>query len=460
MSVGTMTFKALVSKLRAISRADRSHKTPELLRLRHLFRSASDPVLFTIVLSLVAHAAFTTFISPRRGIAGGTAGNSSPVSPIPVARQISETYPNRTTGSYDSQKLLSYLAGQLQLAGWQTEIQEYSATVKLTSPDLKDSISLCAEGENLVAFGGATSAGLHSKPGPGTDNTAVVAILVLAPYDVLSAAAAGTSTGTGAAEPRSSTLTPASEILSSLPSAILLTSLTGFQPGKSQCISAGFVSGHNHGGAGTEAVLEDIATRMGMGLGAAIVIGDVSWGNDLALIVHRSTPVTLAKNVAQTLRKYGLRLKAARIEGVMAHYLTDQTAPGQPTPENLRTLPDKGYFWGEGEILASRGIPCVTLGFPRVGVGLWSGATTGTAIDADQVEDRAKKVADALASLYYAVPTSFAEGGNPGPLVDESIILNIGGNPVFLQKNACVLVIAFFSLLCFVAAFSIKERPS
>jgi hypothetical protein len=349
-------------------------------------------------------------------------GAGGPAALDPVAL-IAGEFPDRKTSAYDSQRLVSYLSGQLQSRGWTAEVLPYSMLVRATASNSPNTRFVQVTGEDVLAY----------RVPPSQSNG--VDILIVAPYDLLFKEADD----------------PALASYTARATSLLLDTALGLGPAGANPTLPGvvvaFVSGHYQYGAGVRALLDELERR-GASVSAAVVIGDVDALSSLPLTVSDSTPVAFAQAVYRLARQSGLQVTLvgprAR-EALYRAFLSAQT--GVFSGESVF---DNGEFRGEATVLAAKGIPAVTIGTPRNNL---------AAARMPSPPGKAQKVA----ALLHAMLTedSSGRGGlgaglwanlTRGPAIGEEVVLQVAGDAFFvpgktLQIAAAVLGIAALAVL-------------
>jgi hypothetical protein len=346
------------------------------------------PFVFAVVFLVLS-----TSILAQAGRAAGSSGESD------LAAFIAREFPDRKTSGYDSQRLVSYLSGQLQAQGWTAEVQPYSMLVRTSAPKPLNAQFIQVGGENVLAYRVAPS------PSDGVD------ILLVAPYDLLFR------------EPDDLRLMS----YTARSTGILLGLALGLSAPKDDLalpnVAIAFVSGHYQYGAGIQALIDDL-TKRGARVSAALVIGDVDALSGLPLSVSESTPVGLTLAVYRAARKRGLQVTVVGSRSREAWYRATLNARGGAF--SAESAFDNGGFKGEASVLAASGIPVLTVGAPR----------NNLASARNAQGDKARKVAGALRDFLGSSVGDLAGILTRGPIISERVLLQVAGNVFFLPRKA------------------------
>lgn len=360
---------------------------------------------------VVAFCLVAVAVAPARALTAGSAA-----APVDAASYIANEFPDRKTSSYDGQRLTSYLSGQLQSAGWQAEVRPYSTLVRTGAEGAPGVKFMQVSGENVIGFA-------RHPAGPGQTAGRDIDLLLVAPYDTLFEEGQGTGS-------LPSYTARATAILLDF----CLTNAPEELPGN---IAVAFVSGHYQYGAGIRSALADLQSA-GVTIRAAAVVGDVSPLRSLPVCVMDSTPVSLAGAACMSAKENGL---AVTLAGPRARETWYRASTSPIYVQTAEFILDGGTFRGEAEILASAGVPALTLGVPR-------GETTATSEDAYLSKSGA--VASSLKSLARAMTTAGASQER-GPSIADTVVLQGFGEVRFVARSVVLGACAGVAALAVIA---------
>ena len=324
--------------------------------------------------------------------------------PADTASFLAGEFRDRKTSSYDSQRFVSYLSGQLQRLGWKTEIQPYTVWVQASPQEAPKERFVHVTGENLVAYGPGVA--------PGGPPGAPVDILLVAPYDVLFQDDPGHVSYTARA------------------TNLLLDVLSGLsqqaEAGAGQPhprVAAAFVSGHYQYGSGIQALLEHFQDN-GIKVPLCIVVGDIGALSGVPLSLEDSTTASLSRTLWRALEGHGLR--PVLIGRGINEALYRQAAGPQPAGFSVESAFDGGSFPGEAWVVSSKGIPVVTVGTPR------------SSMLPDQESWSPEKTREVASSLEEFVLTQAKSGSwsllAEGSAVRDCLVAQFLGSPLFIRS--------------------------
>ncbi|MEX0974231.1 MAG: hypothetical protein WD024_02620 [Bacillota bacterium] len=337
--------------------------------------------------------ALVLLMSDTLGPFPGPASASS----LDPALRIAGRFPDRKTSSYDSQQLVSYLRGQLEARGWKTETQAYSLLVRSGEPGALDTSFVHVSGENALAYRVAPSA------------TDPVDLLLVAPYDVLVEEPSGSNDISYSAR--------ATDALLSLAS-----NLSPSQPGLAfSNLAVAFVSGHYQYGAGIAALLDELTTKRGATVKAALVIGDIDALDSIPVTVGSDTPTGLAQAVYRSANSSGARVTLVGPDAREAWYKAVMRP--QSGALSVESMFDKGAFPGEASVLLERGIPALTLGTPRNNLSLPLDPPTQSKID------------QVVSTLLDFLGSSALQDAVASPTVGDSVAVQAFGHLAFVPRR-------------------------
>jgi len=342
----------------------------------------------------------------------------TPVLPVVPARRalassedlttfIAREFPDRKTSSYDSQRLMSFLAGQLLPQAWTVEVKPYSVLVRAGAQRSQETTFIHVSGENLLAYKAPSSRGVD--------------LLIVAPYDVLFREAVDQSA------PPSYTARATAALLDF---AAGLKSSGSISP---MNVAVAFVSGHYQYGAGLEALLGELEKGSAR-VKAALVIGDIGALDSLPLTVGDNTPVALVRAVQDAARKNGLPVT---VVGPRARDAWFRSALRPKGAYSVEFLLDDGNFTGEAETLARRSIPVLTLGLPRGGGVPACVETAEGRSAASATSQKTEKVAGALEDLLAAGES--AQGLAAGRVISDTVVFQLAGRAHFVPRTAAAI---------------------
>ncbi|MGE5579317.1 MAG: hypothetical protein ACM3WU_04655 [Bacillota bacterium] len=322
------------------------------------------------------------------------AASAPGISATGYAEEIAAVFPDRKTSSYDSSRFTSFVAAKLTEMGWTARVASYSKLIKSLDERVGSASFTHVAGENVLAYS------REMPPGKPVD------LLIVAPYDVF-------IRETGDPQEISYTARATGALLSFAGSREAWAD-------ESPAVALAFVSGHYQYGAGMEALLEELTVAEGRQVLAAVVLGDIDALDSLPIAVHSQTPSGLLQSVHDAAGRAGVSTTVAG-PGARESWYRVVTTP-RAGAFSVESMFDGGQFKGEAHVLASKGIPALSLGTPRNNV-LWP-LDTGS-------DGKPEQVAASLISLVEAGPQLLTGG----PPLSETVVFQLPGSLYLIPRD-------------------------
>lgn len=336
--------------------------------------------------------------------------------PLDLVFEIARSYPERKTGSYGASRFLSYLAGNLQLLGWSTEVLPYTNITKTVSEQEKSVVYMRVTGENLLA--------LESPDKKDLD------YLIVSPYDNLFA------------DIPEDIPTSSSTLVST---ALALEVARKLERSELE-FGLAFVSGHYQNSAGMWALL-DVLENDGITIDAFLILGDLQASLRLPLIAGPKAPVSFVETVIAEAETRGLDpfLTGDRTlrQNTKPALVAGRLSPEAPLGRSLRV---------ENELPVVLDRPVLTVG------ALYGDPTAKLSPASTPVASLGRKMSLAAEAIASALGTPLPK---EGPLAGDTPYLVLLGESRYVPRNIVLaLGLCTAALLAAVAIARIPRDPS